>query len=91
MSAEKAKPSGLIIALDLRVRHFEEKLDAARDRWQRGFNQPRPMRAVLFALFEMAEAQLLGAIARRERAKAELNGQRHLRALRNDPEAAVRR
>lgn len=81
---------GLIVALDMRVRHFEEQLDAARDRWQRGFKQPRPMRAVLFALFEMAEAQLRGAIARRERARAEMKGERHLRAVRDDAKARVK-
>ena len=71
----------LIAALDRRVFRFEAKLDAARDKWQRGFKQPRPMRAVLFALFEIAEAQLLGAVARRERARAVLRGERHLKAV----------
>ena len=73
---------GTVIALDMAVRRYEEKLDVARERWRRAFNQPRPMRATLFALFEVAESQLLGAIARRDRAKAELNGERHLRAVR---------
>lgn len=72
---------GTIIALDMRVRAMEEKLDAAYDKWKRAFKQPRPMRAVLFAIFEAAEAELKGAIARRDRARAELNGERHLRAV----------
>lgn len=80
MKAESSS-QGMVIALDMRVRHYEERLDAARDRWQRGFNQPRPMRAVLFALFELAEIQLMGAVARRERAKAAVNGERYLSAV----------
>jgi hypothetical protein len=81
LTAKESVTPGTIIALDLRVRHCEARLDAARERWQRGLSQPRPMRSVLFALFEMAEAQLLGAIARRERARAELHGERHLKAV----------
>jgi len=78
---DMAPPKGKVMALDMALRHFEEKVDAARDRWQRAFNQPRPMRETLFALFEEAQVALRGAIARRDLAKAELNGERHLRAV----------